>query len=170
MFTGIRKHNTFLMELLSQCLYPGSGEQGERKQNIEFALQLLAENGSELDPLLVFKLLPDHLDAALLQPYLTQVFRHTASTAMETQIQKRLAGANEKKHEADRAVLLERNVLVEFSRLCAVCGKGLGGGHLKATPDLQVAHYQCMKDSGHLSPKTNTPYWLDMHNVQRKEN
>ena len=141
----------------------------ERKTNVAHALQVLGEAGRDLDPLLVFKLLPEDFDVVQVHAYLLGSFRRTTSTLKEIKIHKQLATGNLHEHELNRATLLSRSVLVEYERLCDVCGKRLGNGHLKALPDLQVAHYQCLKGKGHLSPKTNTPFWADMHKIHNRK-
>eukprot|EP01060_Flectonema_neradi_P005298 TRINITY_DN13512_c0_g1_i2.p1 TRINITY_DN13512_c0_g1~~TRINITY_DN13512_c0_g1_i2.p1 ORF type:complete len:1150 (+),score=180.47 TRINITY_DN13512_c0_g1_i2:47-3451(+) len=168
-FVGIRKHNTYLLELLNQALFPARGDHSERKLDIKFPLRLLEQHYTELDPMLVLKMLPpDILTVSQIQKYLTRVFQQTASLQHEVMIQKNVAKGNKLKHEADRALLLSRFVLIDHERPCAVCGRPMRDGNTSVSfPNLLVTHYKCLQDNKK-DPKTGYSFWVDMNIVRPK--
>ena len=166
-FVGIRKHNIYLLELLNQSVFPARGDHSERKLNVEFSLRLLEKHYTEMNPLFVLKMLPpDILAVSQIQKYLTRVFQQTASLQHEVRIQKNVAQGNKLKHEADRALLLSRCVVVDHDRTCAVCHRPMRDGNTSvAFPNLLVTHYKCLQDNTK-DPKTGSHFWVDMNIVR----
>eukprot|EP01059_Diplonema_ambulator_P004134 TRINITY_DN13835_c0_g1_i1.p1 TRINITY_DN13835_c0_g1~~TRINITY_DN13835_c0_g1_i1.p1 ORF type:complete len:1070 (+),score=379.89 TRINITY_DN13835_c0_g1_i1:292-3501(+) len=168
-FVGIKRHNQYLYQLLRHCFYPEKGEVSARHQNVDHALRILASNPKNLNPIKVLKLIPNGLlSVCQVKQYLVQVFRRIETESSDSKILHHLALGNKHKHEVDRATLLDRCVLVDpTSRHCVICSKRLGTSGIAVYPNLEVAHYQCqLAHSRERCPKTDLPFFVDVHNVR----
>eukprot|EP01063_Lacrimia_lanifica_P003166 TRINITY_DN11688_c0_g1_i1.p1 TRINITY_DN11688_c0_g1~~TRINITY_DN11688_c0_g1_i1.p1 ORF type:complete len:1082 (+),score=452.94 TRINITY_DN11688_c0_g1_i1:110-3355(+) len=167
-FTGIRKHNTYLMELIKQCMYPPGGREPLHRPDV---IQLLEEHSKSLDPQLVLKIITQgdggKMQLAELQRYIQQVFLRMASERREVVILKEISNANLQQHAVNRTELLNRHVRIDHDRKCFICKSNLGiGSVIVVFPNLKVAHNLCAEGSYGKDPVTGEPFWADMHHVR----
>eukprot|EP01062_Namystynia_karyoxenos_P073737 TRINITY_DN70559_c0_g1_i1.p1 TRINITY_DN70559_c0_g1~~TRINITY_DN70559_c0_g1_i1.p1 ORF type:complete len:1244 (+),score=384.19 TRINITY_DN70559_c0_g1_i1:118-3732(+) len=170
-FTGIRKHNTYLLDMLNLCLHPDRGKEADRKPDRDLALELLSRHSRSLDPLQVLDLVPaDMFAVEEMRPYLRQVFHHIVGQSHQERIRCQLAQANQRKHTVDRGIMQRRSVLIDQERMCEVCqGRIRGGDVFGVYPNMKVAHRFCMGAGRDKDPLTKKPFWVDLDAVHPRE-
>ncbi|KAF2470615.1 uncharacterized protein BDR25DRAFT_303677 [Lindgomyces ingoldianus] len=153
--------------LLSLYLTPPSPHQ----PNWPPALDLLSKHGARLPAATTLDLVPPTLPVKELESYFRGRIRNANSVMNEERIVARLRGVE--KVEIETAVLLgdgrvdkhgrrvpgglNRRVVIDEDRHCAVCHKRFGGSAIRVYPDNSVVHSGCLR--GSVAGKRNTNSW-----------
>ncbi|ORY18749.1 vacuolar sorting protein 39 domain 1-domain-containing protein [Clohesyomyces aquaticus] len=132
------------------------------------ALDLLSKHGARLPAATTLDLVPPSLPIKELESYFRGRIRNANSVMNEERIVCRLRGVE--KVAVETAVLLgdgkvdkhgrkvpgglNRRVVIDEDRHCAVCHKRFGGSAIKVYPDNSVVHSGCLR--GSVGRKTNT--------------
>jgi Vam6/Vps39-like protein vacuolar protein sorting-associated protein 39 len=134
------------------------------------ALDLLSKHGARLPAATTLELVPATLPVKELESYFRGRIRNANSIMNEERIVSRLRGVE--KAAVDAAYLLgdgrvdshgrkipgglNRRVVIDEDRHCAVCHKRFGGSAIRVYPDNSVVHSGCMRSS---VGKRNTSGW-----------
>ncbi|KAF2185224.1 vacuolar morphogenesis protein AvaB [Zopfia rhizophila CBS 207.26] len=143
--------------LLSLYLMPPSPHQ----PNWPAALDLLSKHGARLPAATTLDLVPPSLPVRELESYFRGRIRNANSVMNEERIVARLRGVE--KVEIEAAALLgdgkvdahgrkvpgglNRRVVIDEDRHCAVCHKRFGGSAIRVYPDNSVVHSGCLRGS-----------------------
>lgn len=143
--------------LLSLYLMPTA----PNKPNWPPALELLSKHGARLPASSTLDLVPATLPVQELESYFKGRIRNANSVLNEERIVARLRGV-EKAAVIERVMLgdgkvgrdgrvlaggLNRRVVIDEDRHCAVCHKRFGGSAIRVYPDNSVVHSGCMRGS-----------------------
>ncbi|KAH7399112.1 vacuolar sorting protein 39 domain 2-domain-containing protein [Phaeosphaeria sp. MPI-PUGE-AT-0046c] len=143
--------------LLSLYLTPSA----PNKANWPPALELLSKHGARLPASSTLDLVPPTLPVQELESYFKGRIRNANSVLNEERIVAKLRGV-EKAAVIERVLLgdgkvgrdgrvvaggLNRRVVIDEDRHCAVCHKRFGGSAIRVYPDNSVVHSGCMRGS-----------------------
>ncbi|OAK97976.1 hypothetical protein IQ06DRAFT_327513 [Phaeosphaeriaceae sp. SRC1lsM3a] len=143
--------------LLSLYLTPSA----PNKPNWPPALELLSKHGARLPASSTLELVPPTLPVQELESYFKGRIRNANSVLNEERIVAKLRGV-EKAAVIERVLLgegkvgrdgrvvaggLNRRVVIDEDRHCAVCHKRFGGSAIRVYPDNSVVHSGCMRGS-----------------------
>jgi hypothetical protein len=130
--------------LLSLYLTPSP----PNKPNWPPALDLLSKHGARLPASSTLDLVPPSLPVKDLESYFRGRIRNANSVLNEERIVAKLRGVG--KVGRDGRVIpggLNRRVVIDEDRHCAVCHKRFGGSAIRVYPDNSVVHSGCMRGS-----------------------
>ncbi|KAF1917126.1 vacuolar sorting protein 39 domain 1-domain-containing protein [Ampelomyces quisqualis] len=155
--------------LLSLYLSPSPPNQA----NWPPALELLSKHGARLPASSTLELVPPRLPVQELESYFRGRIRNANSVLNEERIVAKLRGVE--KASVTEAVLLgdgqvgrdgrvvpgglNRRVVIDEDRHCAVCHRRFGGSAIRVYPDNSVVHSGCMRGSSVGRAKGGTGGW-----------
>lgn len=111
--------------------------------NMDKALKLLSRYAKQIDPLSVLSKLPESLEFAVIEPFLSQAVPHSAHILRETMLSRNLSNVYNLQMQYQRAKIRAEFVPVEDNTVCMVCRKRIGDIVFASYPNGTIAHYNC---------------------------